>query len=109
MSLLPHHSMKASFLQCSSLITVQLSHQYMTTGKTKVSRPRQDRSLTIHTLVSRKFEIAKHILLLAKPPAPSYLQVPRGRDVAGAGLVLRGGVLVYSATPSLIPQHFSFC
>ena len=33
-SLLQHHSSKASVLQCSALFTVQLSHPYMTTGKT---------------------------------------------------------------------------
>ena len=34
MSLLQHHSSKASILQCSAFFTVQLSHPYMTTGKT---------------------------------------------------------------------------
>ena len=29
-----HHSSKASILQCSAFIIVQLSHLYMTTGKT---------------------------------------------------------------------------
>ena len=33
-SLLQHHSSKASILQCSASFTVQLSHPYMTTGKT---------------------------------------------------------------------------
>ena len=33
-SLLQHHSSKASILQCSAFITVQLSYPYMTTGKT---------------------------------------------------------------------------
>ena len=33
-SLLQHHSSKASILQCSAFLTVQLSHPYMTTGKT---------------------------------------------------------------------------
>ena len=33
-SLLQHHSSKASILQCSDFFTVQLSHPYMTTGKT---------------------------------------------------------------------------
>ena len=42
--LLWHHSLKASILQHSSFFTVQLSHPYMTTGKTtaltiKVYRP----------------------------------------------------------------------
>ena len=33
-SLLQHHSSKASILKCSAFFTVQLSHPYMTTGKT---------------------------------------------------------------------------
>ena len=33
-SLLQYHSLKASVLQCSALFIVQLSHPYMTTGKT---------------------------------------------------------------------------
>ena len=33
-SLLRHHSSKASILQCSAFFIVQLSHPYMTTGKT---------------------------------------------------------------------------
>ena len=33
-SLLQHHSSKASILQCSAFFIVQLSHPYMTTGRT---------------------------------------------------------------------------
>ena len=33
-SLLQHHSSKASILQCSAFFIVQLSHPYMSTGKT---------------------------------------------------------------------------
>ena len=33
-SLLQHHSSKVSILHCSAFFTVQLSHPYMTTGKT---------------------------------------------------------------------------
>jgi len=35
-SLLQHHSSKASILQCSAFFMVQLSHPYMTIGKTIV-------------------------------------------------------------------------
>ena len=34
-SLLQHHSSKASILRCSVFFVVQLSHPYMTTGKTR--------------------------------------------------------------------------
>ena len=33
-SLIQHHSSKASILQCSAFFIAQLSHPYMTTGKT---------------------------------------------------------------------------
>ena len=40
-SLLQHHSSKASLLWCLAFFTVQLSHPYMTTGKTiALTRPR---------------------------------------------------------------------
>ena len=52
-SLLQHHSSKASILRCSSFLTVQLSHPYMTTGRTIaltrrtfVGKVRQIHSLT---------------------------------------------------------------
>ena len=43
--LLQHHSLKASFLQLSAFFMIQLSHLYMTTGKT--------RALTIWTFVGK--------------------------------------------------------
>ena len=54
-SLLPHHSSKASILRRSASFTVQLSHPYMTTGKTII--------LTRWTFVS-KGEIVKYKLKL---------------------------------------------
>ena len=53
-SLLQHHSSKASILQCSALFTVQLSHPYMTTGKTI--------ALTRWTLVSKVMSLLLNIL-----------------------------------------------
>ena len=38
-SLLQHHSSKASIIRCSAFFTVQLSHPYMTTGKTIALHP----------------------------------------------------------------------
>ena len=37
-SLLQHHSSKGSIFQCTAFFTVQLSHPYMTTGKTLTRR-----------------------------------------------------------------------
>ena len=49
-SLLQHHSSKASILWCSAFFKIQLSHPYMTTGKTI--------ALTIHTDLGRQSDVS---------------------------------------------------
>ena len=51
---LQHHSSKASVLQCSAFFTTQLSHPYMTTGKTI--------ALTIQTFVSKVMSLLFNVL-----------------------------------------------
>ena len=53
-SLPQHRSSKASILQCSAFFTVQLSHPYMTTGKTI--------ALTRRTLVGKVMSLLFNIL-----------------------------------------------
>ena len=53
-SLLQHHSSKASTLQRSAFFTVQLSHPYMTTGKT--------RALTRWTFVGKRMSLLFNVL-----------------------------------------------
>ena len=53
-SLLQHHSSKASILRCSAFFTVQLSHSYMTTGKTI--------ALTKRTLVGKVTSLLLNML-----------------------------------------------
>ena len=53
-SLLQHHSSKASILQCSAFFIVQLSHPYMTTGKTI--------ALTRRTLVGKVMSLLLNML-----------------------------------------------
>ena len=53
-SLLQHHSSKASIFQCSAFFTVQLSHPYMTTGKTI--------ALTIRTFVGKVMSLLLNML-----------------------------------------------
>ena len=70
-SLLQHHSLRVSILQCSAFFMVQLSHPYMTTGKT-IALTRwtfvgKVMSLLFKTL--SRFDIAifpksKHLLIL---------------------------------------------
>ena len=54
-SLLQHHSSKASILQCSAFFIVQLSHPYMTTGKTI--------ALTRQTFVDKVMSLLLNMLL----------------------------------------------
>ena len=53
-SLLQHHSSKASIRQCSAFFMVQVSHPYMTTGKTI--------GLTIWTFVSKVMSLLFNML-----------------------------------------------
>ena len=53
-NLLQHHSLKASVLQCSAFFMVQLSHPYMTTGKTT--------ALTRRTFVGKAMSLLFNIL-----------------------------------------------
>ena len=56
-SLLQHHSSKASILQHSAFFTVQLSHPYMTTGKTI--------ALTRRTFVGKVMSLLFNMLSLS--------------------------------------------
>ena len=53
-SLLQHHSSKASILWCSAFFTVQLSHPYITTGKTT--------ALTRRTFVGKVMSLLSNML-----------------------------------------------
>ena len=53
-SLLQHHRPKASILQCSAFFMVQLSHPYMTTGKTI--------ALTMQTFVGKVMSLLFNML-----------------------------------------------
>ena len=53
-SLLQHHSSKASILHCLAFFMVQVSHPYMTTGKTT--------ALTIQTFVGKVMSLLFNML-----------------------------------------------
>ena len=80
-SLLQHHSSKASILQHSAFFTVQLSHPYMTTGKTTALTRRtfvgKETSLLFNML--SRLVIAflprnKHLLIWLKSPSAVILE-----------------------------------
>ena len=75
-SLLQHHSSKASILQPSALIIVQLSHPYMTTGKTKALI----RQTFVGKVMSLHFNMLSRLVITFLPRSKclliSWLQSP---------------------------------
>ena len=72
MSLLQHHSLKVSILRCSAFFMVQLSHPYMTTGKTI--------ALTLGTFVNKVMSLLLNMLsrfVLAFLPRSKCLFISR--------------------------------
>ena len=68
-SLLQHHSTKASILRCSAFFTVQLSHPYMTTGKTI---PLTRRTF-VGKVMSLLFNILSRLVITFLPRSKSLL------------------------------------
>ena len=69
-SLLQHHSSKSSILQCSAFFIVQLSHPYMTTGKTI--------ALTRQTFVGKVMSLLFNMLsrlVITFPPRSKSLSI----------------------------------
>ena len=75
-SLLQHHSSKASILWCSTFLMVQLSHPYITTGKTI--------ALTIGTFVGKVMSLLFNMLsrfVIAFLPRSKHLLISRLQSV----------------------------
>src|SRR5574340_449329 len=75
-SLLQYHSSKASILRCSAFFTVQLSHPYMTTGKT-IALTRQT---FVDKVMSLLFNMLSRLVITFLPRSKrlliSWLQSP---------------------------------
>ena len=75
-SLLQHHSSKASILQCSVFFIVQLSHPYMTTGKTIAFTRRTSVGKVISLLFNMLSRLVITLLPRIKYLLISWLQSP---------------------------------
>ena len=75
-SLLQHHSSKASIFRCSAFFTVQLSHPYMTTGKTRALT----RWAFVGKIISLFFNKLTRLVIIFLPRSKrlliSWLQTP---------------------------------
>ena len=75
-SLLQHHSSKASILQRSDFFTVQLSHPYMTTGKTIALTRRTFVGKVVSLLFNMLSRLVVTFLPRSKRLLISWLQSP---------------------------------
>ena len=75
-SLLQHHSSKASILQHSALFIVQLSHPYMTTGRTIALTRRTFVGKVMSLLFNILSRLGMTFLLRSKRLLSSWLQSP---------------------------------
>ena len=75
-SLLQHHSSKASILRPSAFFTVQLSHPYMTTGKTITMTRRTFVDKVVSLLLNMLSRLAITFLPRSKRLLISWLQSP---------------------------------
>ena len=75
-SLFQHHSSKASILQCSAFFVVQLSHPYMTSGKTIALTRRTFVSKVMSLLFNMLSRLVITFLSRSKRLLSSWLQSP---------------------------------
>ena len=75
-SILQHHSSKASILRCSVFFIVQLSHPYMTTGKTRALTRQTFVCKVMSLLFNMLYRLAITFLPRSKRLLISWLQSP---------------------------------
>ena len=98
-SLLQHHSLKTSILQCSAFFLVQLSHLYMTTGKTTALAIWTFVSKVMSLLFNALFRFVTAFLPRSKHLLISWLQSPSA--------VILEPKEIKSVTVSLFPHLFA--
>ena len=99
-SFLQHHSSKASILRCSAFFIVQLSHPYMTTGKTI--------ALTRWTVVGKVMSLLFNMLsrlVIAFLPRGKHLLISWLQSPPAGILELQKikSVTVSTVSPSIFP------
>ena len=105
-SLLQHHSLKASILRCSAFFIVQLSHPYMTTGKTI--------ALTRRTFVNKVMSLLFNMLsrlVITFLPRSKHLLTSWLQSTSAVILELRKikSATVSTVSPSICHSHGTRC
>ena len=76
--LLQHHSSKASILRCAAFFTVQLSHPYMTTGKSIALT----RWTFVGKVISPLLNMLSRLVITTGPPPSSHSGAQAQKDLA---------------------------
>ena len=100
-SLLQHHNSKAPILRCSAFLIFQLSHPYMTTGKTIALT----RWTFVGKVMSLLFNMLSRLVIIFLPRSVclliSWLQSPSA-VILGPKKIK--SVTVFTVSPSIMPQ-----
>ena len=106
-SLLQHHSSKASILQCSAFFIVQLSHPYITTGKTIALIGRTFVGKVMSLLFSMLSRLVTAFLPRSRHLLISWLQSPSSHRVFSNESVLqiRCQTIAASDSASVFPMN----
>ena len=99
-SLLQNHSSKASILQCSAFFIVQLSHPYMTTGKTIALTRRTFVDKVMSLLFNMLSKLVITFLPRSKHLLISWLQSP-------SAVILRWGEVAQLEPPKIMSDTVS--
>ena len=95
-SLLQHHSSEASILQHSAFVMVQLSHPYMTTGKTIALTRQTFAGKVISLLLNMLFRLVIAFLPRSKHLLISWLQSP-------SAVILEPKKILFPFFPHFLP------
>ena len=90
-SVLPHHSSKASVLQCSAFFIVQLSHPYMTIGKTMALT----RQTLVDKVMSLLFNMLSRLVISFLPRSKHFLIHIRASLISGNMYVKVIAICIY--------------
>ena len=107
-SLLQHHSSKASILWCSAFFIVQLSHPYMTTGKTIALTRWTFVSKVIFLLFNMLSRLVITFLPMSKCLLISWLQSPSAMILEPPKIIVfchKGGIICISEVSDISPGN----
>ena len=104
-SLLQHYSSKASIFQCSAFFVVQLSHPYMTTGKTTALT----RWTFIDKVMSLLFNMLFRLVITFPKEQASFNFMATGFNFMASAGILGPKIQCVTVSPSICHEDGAGC